>query len=366
MAALSEVLISLSDPRLRLKSYLESNIRFDGRTSLESRALVLDVKDTSMIPPLMNSHPYGYAEVALGSSCVICRCELQIGSHSYDNNHQALTKGSKGGLGGGDIVFDVDLNTGVSLKYENMRNKPDDAYLIEDTLYKVYQSHKIIDRSKLSIRYRRDSTDNDNNSDNDNDIMTTSMMNGQDMGYQLQMSVSVLSMDGCISCAAIMAVSQCLQGLYLPQYVIDKNTTEEKQSSTNSNKSIPVLAVSQERYKVDGLLVNQPVPLQIALVGENNREDLKIIVDPNAEEEALASSLVLAVFSASVPSSSAEAVMRGGLCGMWFNAGPYTAVNEGELLTEQQTEPGLAVTTYVPLIEQMKKVARESILPMLK
>lgn len=359
MAALSELLISLSDPRLRLKSHLDSNIRFDGRTLLEARPALLDVKDTAVIPPLMKSHPYGYAEVSFGSSRVICRCELQIGSHSYDN-HQAPAKGKGGAGGGGDIVFDVDLNAGISLKYENMRNKPDDAYLIEDTLYKVYQSHKIIDRSKLAIRYRSSINNNNNN------VNTTSIMNGQDLGYQLQMSISVLSMDGCISCAAIMAVSQCLQGLHLPQYVIDKNMTEEKQSSANSNKTIPVLAVSQERYRVDGLLVNQPVPLQIALVGENNREALKIIVDPNAEEEALASSLVFAVFSASVPSSNVEAVMQEGLCGMWFNAGPYTAVNEGELLAEQQTEPGLAIATYVPLIEQMKKVARESILPMLK
>ena len=240
-------IIDLLAPREFLRTHLKQGVRADGRDLLKIRNLNIKMGKEGGI---------GSAEVRLGKTMVRCDISVMIGTPSVTAPEE------------GDVEFDVCLNAMCGTKYENLRNKHEDALDLENLLQSIFVHGKIIDFKDLCIESRK-------------------------YAFRLCLGVTVLSHDGNLPDACILSVMAALINLRIPDVI----SPDDRVTSSSNGRGVlkESLVVSKEgnpkkRLNLPGIVL----PVTVALFLDEEKEwaatSAAFLADPSRSEEGCVNS----------------------------------------------------------------------------
>lgn len=288
-------IIELLDPVRHLRTHLEQGVRLDGRSYLELRDLSIDCQggEASLLTKAAENC-YGYAEVHLGATIVLCNITLQIGTPSPLAPDE------------GDLDFDVSLTGICDPKYESFRTKHDDALDLESLLSCVFIEGRIVDLKCLGIATA-------------------------EYAFRLCVGVTVLSHDGNIQDAAILAVMSALHDTKLPDAVFPSELPQDKRTTVKHGKfgctkNFPCITAKGNPKKPVCLLA-RALPLTVAVFLNAEKEwDLRqasLLIDPARNEERVMHCTITTVLRISSPQDNAEPMdgssVNPEFCGIFCN-----------------------------------------------
>lgn len=272
-SAIFEVL----DPRAHLRTFLSQGVRADGRELLKTRNIELRVgfQDQTSAGVL------GSAEIRLGRTMVRCGISVMIGTPSVAAPEE------------GDLDIDVSLNAICGTKYENLRNKHDDALDLETLLLSVFVRGKVLDLKDLCIEARKHA-------------------------FRLCVGVTILNHDGNLPDACILAVMMALVNFRKPDVVPREDASSSSNGRGNSKSSLCVSRTGnpQKKLKLAGVVLPSTVALFLDAEKDYNLASAALLADPSRAEEGCVSSTLTVVTLLPFTNLSADA---GSLCGVFSN-----------------------------------------------
>ena len=282
-------IVELLDPVRHLRTYLEQGVRFDQRHFLELRNLSIEChgRDSSSLK-MGKEHCYGSAEVRLGATIVSCDVTLKIGTPSPLAPHE------------GDLEFDVSLSGLCDPKYENFRTKHDDALDLESLLTSVFIDGRIVDLKCLCIT-------------------------AGEYAFRVCVGLTVLSHDGNIQDAVILAVMSALHSTKMPDVVFPSELPLEKQQRLRQGKfgrtkNHPCIKAVGNPDKPLVLLA-QTLPMTVAIFLNSEKEwdmsKISLLIDPTKAEEVAVHSTVTAVLRISSSKDLSSSDGNNQLCGIF-------------------------------------------------
>lgn len=287
----SSTIIELLDPVQHLRTHLDQRVRVDGRGFMDSRSLTVNCGAGEGIDTLLSFKAkkgiYGSAEVRLGGTLVCCDTTLLIGTPSPVAPDE------------GDLDFDVSLTGICDPKYESFRTKHDDALDLESLLTSVFIDGRIVDLKSLGIAKG-------------------------EYAFRLCVGVTVLSLDGNLQDAAIVAVMTALDDTRMPDVVFPSDLPQDKATSVKHGqfgrtRNFPCIYAAGNQDKKLGLLA-LALPLTVAVFLNSDKEwDLRqavLFVDPTKSEEGAVHSTITTVLRLPRSRSSGDEVE---LCGVFGN-----------------------------------------------
>lgn len=324
----SSTVIELLDPVRHLRTHLEQKVRVDGRGFLDCRNLTVSCGSKGGVDASSSSYKakrgYGSAELRLGGTLVSCDVTLHIGTPS------PLAPDD------GDLDFDVSLTGICDPKYENTRTKPDDALDLESLLASVFVDGRIVDLKSLGIAKG-------------------------EYAFRLCVGVTILSHDGNLQDAAILAVMCALHDTKIPDVVFPSDLPQDKATSVKHgqfgrNRNFPCISTAGNRNKKLSLLA-LALPLTVAVfLNEEKDWDLRqavLFVDPAKSEEGAVHSTLTTVLR--IPSDG------GGngeveLCGVFGNESDGVGASDprcrggspGDYIASSENSPDTSATGIVP------------------
>eukprot|EP01039_Chlorochromonas_danica_P002639 gene2639-2883_t len=232
-------------PKEHCLVFLNNGIRWDGRGLLERRPLTVrpDVLSSTQQRPLKDPHIIGSAQVQLGGSIVLVAVRVLVAKFASSeistlDVHRSL-KASRSSLG--DLVCNISIDHMTSTKSEN-KEPSVTAVDLQHLLESLFNRGGVLDTNELVI------------------------VEGL-YSYRLSLDVTVLSAEGNLRDAALLAAIVALSSARLPEAVVQEDTVFINPGG-----------------KTRRLTVRPCVPLTLGSI------EGKLLLDPTAREEALLTS----------------------------------------------------------------------------
>ena len=131
-STLEESCLQRLNPKALLQTYLDNQVRPDGRSENQARPFEVSIGD-------YDACTIGSAKVAMGQTVVSVGVTLQVGTPS----HEAPKKG--------DIDVEISLGALCSSRYEKLNNKTEDLATIELLLADVLNASTVFNLKQLCI-----------------------------------------------------------------------------------------------------------------------------------------------------------------------------------------------------------------------
>ena len=323
------------DPRAHLRTFLKQGVRADGRELLKSRNLEVNMDKKGQKVP----GTFGTAEVRLGKTLVRCDISVMIGTPSVAAPDE------------GDLDVDVCLNAMCGAKYENLRNKHEDALDLETLLLSVFVSGKVLDLKDLCIESRKHA-------------------------FRLCVGVTILNHDGNLPDACILVVMMALVNFRKPDVHPQQEANPASQSGRGRSR-VP-LCISQignpdKKLGLAGIVLPSTVAFFLDEEKDYSASSAALLADPSRTEEGCVSgTLTVATLLplSSMSSISTLPASAGSLCGVFSNESEGLGSRDAQAVGGTSRDyvnpsPGADGDLVKTAVEICRKIAIEQLAPVI-